>query len=64
MSEEFIKNLKSKNPDVNIEKFLQIFEQKMKEVQASQGLEEIRVPLGCDLNKAVVASIISDYLKE
>jgi hypothetical protein len=43
---------------------LLIFDDKIKEVQVSQGLEEIRLPLGCDLNKAIIASIISEYLKE
>ena len=60
----FKKMLKEKNPEVNIDKMLLIFDEKIKEVQVSQGLEEIRLPLGCDLNKAIIASIISEYLKE
>ena len=60
----FKKMLKEKNPEVNIDKMFEIFDVKIKEVQASHGLEEIRLPLGCDLNKAIIASIISEYLKE
>jgi hypothetical protein len=60
----FNKMLKTKNPEVNIDKMLDIFNKKHTEIQASQGLEEIRLPLGCDLNKALIASIISEYLKE
>ena len=60
----FKKMLKEKNPEVNIDKMLQIFDEKIKEVQVSQGLEEIRLPLSCDLNKAIIASVISEYLKE
>ena len=60
----FKKMLKEKNPEVNIDKMLLIFDEKIKEVQVSQGLEEIRLPLGCDLNKAIIASVISEYLKE
>lgn len=60
----FNKMLKAKNPEVNIDKMLDIFNKKHAEIQASQGLEEIRLPLGCDLNKAMIASIISEYLKE
>jgi hypothetical protein len=60
----FKKMLKEKNPEVNIDKMLLIFDEKIKEVQVSQGLEEIRLPLSCDLNKAIIASVISEYLKE
>ena len=60
----FNKMLKAKNPEVNIDKMLDIFNKKHADIQVSQGLEEIRLPLGCDLNKAMIASIISDYLKE
>jgi hypothetical protein len=63
MSESnFEKNLKKKNPDIDINRMLNIFDAKIEEVQASQGLEEIRLPLGCDLNKAIFASVLSEYL--
>lgn len=60
----FNKMLKEKNPEVNIDKMLDIFNEKIAEVQVSQGLDEIRLPLGCDLNKAIIASVINEYLKE
>ncbi len=60
----FNKMLKAKNPEVNVDKMLDIFNEKIADIQVSQGLEEIRLPLSCDLNKALIASIISDYLKE
>lgn len=60
----FNKMLKEKNTEVNIDKMLDIFNEKIAEVQVSQGLDEIRLPLGCDLNKAIIASVINEYLKE
>lgn len=60
----FNKMLKEKNPEVNVDKMLDIFNEKHADIQASQGLEEIRLPLSCDLNKSLIASIINDYLKE
>ena len=60
----FNKLLKGKNPEVNVDKMLQIFDENFKEIKKIQGTEDLRLPLDCDLNKALVASIINDYLKE
>jgi hypothetical protein len=60
----FNKMLKGKNPGVNVDKMLQIFDENFKEIKKIQGTEDLRLPLDCDLNKALVASIINDYLKE
>ena len=60
----FNKQLKGKNPGVNVDKMLQIFDENFKEIKKIQGTEDLRLPLDCDLNKALVASIINDYLKE
>jgi hypothetical protein len=49
---------------VNVDKMLQIFDENFKEIKKIQGTEDLRLPLDCDLNKALVASIINDYLKE
>jgi hypothetical protein len=61
---QFVKQLKVKNPEVNIDKMLEIFNGKITEIQKIQGTEDLRLPLDCDLNKAVIASVISEYLKE
>ena len=61
---QFNKQLKAKNPEVNIDKMLDIFNEKYSEIKKIQGTEGLRLPLDCDLNKALIASIISDYLKE
>ena len=60
----FVKMLKGKNPEVNVDKMLNIFNENFKEIKKIQGTEDLRLPLDCDLNKALIASIISDYLKE
>lgn len=65
MSEDkFVTRLKEKNPDFDVDKMLRIFDERIADIQASQGLDEIRLPLDCDLNKALIASIISELLKE
>jgi hypothetical protein len=60
----FNKQLKEKNPEVNIDKMFEIFNERFKEIKKIQGTEDLRLPLDCDLNKALIASIINDYLKE
>jgi hypothetical protein len=60
----FVKMLKGKHPEVNVDKLLEIFNVKITEIQKIQGTEDLRLPLDCDLNKAVIASVISEYLKE
>jgi hypothetical protein len=60
----FVKMLKGKHPEVNVDKMLEIFNEKITEIQKIQGTEDLRLPLDCDLNKAVIASVISEYLKE
>jgi hypothetical protein len=65
MSESvFNKMLKEKNPEVNIDKMFEIFNEKFKEIKKIQGTEDLRLPLDCALNKALIASIINEYLKE
>jgi len=60
----FVNMLKGKHPGVNVDKLLEIFNEKITEIQKIQGTEDLRLPLDCDLNKAVIASVISEYLKE
>ena len=60
----FNKQLKGKNPEVNIDKMFEIFNEKFKEIKKIQGTEDLRLPLDCDLNKALISSIINEYLKE
>jgi hypothetical protein len=42
----------------------EIFNEKFKEIKKIQGTEDLRLPLDCDLNKALISSIINEYLKE
>ena len=60
----FNKMLKAQNPEVNIDKMLTCFNEKFAEIEKIQGTEDLRLPLDCDLNKALIASVISEYLKE
>ena len=60
----FNKMLKKKHPELDVDKILQIFNEKFKEIKKIQGTEDLRLPLDCDLNKALIASIINEYLKE
>ena len=60
----FNKMLKKKHPELGVDKMLLIFDENFKEIKKIQGTEGLRLPLDCDLNKALIASIISDYLKE
>jgi hypothetical protein len=60
----FNKMLKKKHPELGVDKMLQIFDERFAEIKKIQGTEDLRLPLDCDLNKAVIASVISEYLKE
>ena len=60
----FNKMLKKKHPELGVDKMLQIFDEKFAEIKKIQGTEDLRLPLDCDLNKALLASIINEYLKE
>jgi hypothetical protein len=61
---QFEEHLKGKYPELDIKVLVDIFDKNIAEVQASRGLEEIRLPLGCDLNKAIFAAVLSEYLKQ
>lgn len=60
----FNKMLKKKHPELGVDKMLQIFDEKFAEIEKIQGTEDLRLPLDCDLNKALLASIIDEFLKE
>lgn len=60
--ESFLKHVKGKNPNIDIDKLFDIFESKLKEIQIIPG-NDLVLPIGCDLNKALVASVISEYIK-
>jgi hypothetical protein len=60
----FNKHLKEKNSQINVDKMLDIFNEKFTAIRKIQGTEDLKLPLDCDLNKAFIASIISEYIKE
>ena len=60
----FNKMLKKKHPELGVDKMLLIFDENFKEIKKIQGTEDLRLPLDCDLNKALIASIIDEFLKE
>jgi len=65
MSKEiFINAMKKENPELNIDKLFDIFDRKIKEIINVNGEGAVKLPLHCDLNKALVASVLSEYLKE
>ena len=61
MEEEnkFIIMLKTKYPNMDIDKLICIFDNKINEVNAV----DLNFPLDCDLNKHIFVSIIDEYLK-
>lgn len=67
-NQKFVEHLKEKYPEVDIDLLLTIFNEQIDEVKknipedAPEDKKEIRLPLGCDMNKAILAKTISDYL--
>ncbi len=63
MSDKFEKHLQFNNPEINVSLMLEIFEDKIGQIQKPQGTEGMKFPLECDLNKAIFAAVLSEYLK-
>jgi len=61
--EAFLKYVKERNSNIDIDKLFSIFESNIKEVQLIPG-RNLVLPLDCDLNKAILARTISKYLEE
>lgn len=65
---KFVGHLKEKYPELDVDKLLSIFNEQLDEVKknipedATEAQKEIRLPLGCDMNKAILAKTISEYL--
>ena len=68
-NKKFVSHLKERYPELDVDKLLFIFNEQIEEVKknipenAPEDLKEIRLPLSCDMNKAILAKTISDYLK-
>ena len=60
-SEKFIEHVKESNPGVDIDKLFNIFESSIKEIQLIPGRNMV-LPLDCDMNKAIIAKVVSQYL--
>jgi len=63
---EFIKAMNPKFPELDVERIIAIFEDNISQVKIGMFVDnpDLRLPLGCDLNKNIVLDIISRYLKE
>lgn len=60
----FIKMLKEKHTELDVDKMLQIFDQKIGDIKRVHGPKGLKLPLDCDLNKALFGEILREYLKE
>jgi hypothetical protein len=61
--EAFLKHVKERNPNIDINKLFSIFESVIKEVQLIPG-QSLVLPLDCDMNKAILAKTLSKYIEE
>jgi cobalamin biosynthesis protein CobT len=65
----FESRIKEKYPELDIDRLFSIFEGQLNDVRknipetATEEQKQIRLPLGCDMNKAIMAKTISEYLK-
>jgi len=56
--DKFKKMLKDKYPKVDVDKFLKVFKEKSEEIKPN----DVILPLGCDLNKHLVISILNELI--
>lgn len=60
---EFIELLRTKQPELNIEKLIEIAEIQFAAIINRDSTEEPRLPIGCDLYVNVIANIVGEYIK-
>jgi len=60
----FTLHLKNTNPEIDIDRFLNIFEDQIsKIIRVGPPDLEMKTPLGSDFNKAFTAGVLREYLK-
>jgi hypothetical protein len=65
----FESRIKEKYPELDIDRLFSIFEDQLNDVRknipedSTEEQKQIRLPLGCDMNKAILTKTISEYLK-
>ena len=64
----FVEHLKVKNPNIDVDKLFVIFEEQLESIAPSggpdnPGIRDKAFKLDCDLNKALIAKVVSEYLK-
>lgn len=68
MDNPFVGKIKEKYPELDVDRLFSIFEEQLNEVRkgvpenAPDPQKELRLPLGCDMNKAILAKTVSEYL--
>ena len=63
MESAFYKHMSGKYPHIDMKKAFEVFDSQISEVQLAPNEEntDLRLPLGCDLNRNIVIKCISDY---
>lgn len=60
--EHFKEYYKDKFPELDTDRIISIFENKLSSIEIKSNNEELRLPLSCDLNKAMILSVINEYI--
>jgi hypothetical protein len=65
METKFTQMLKDKHPDIDINRAIELFDETLSEVQLGTLEEntEMRLPLGCDLNKHIFIRTLNKYIE-
>lgn len=67
--DNFVEHLKVKNPNIDVDKLFVIFEKQLESIAPSvgpdnPGIRDRTFKLDCDLNKALIAKVVSEYIKD
>ena len=61
---EFLDHLRENHPGIDASKIIEILERKLSTIQVGplDPNQDLRLPLGCDINKGIIVSVIDEYI--
>jgi hypothetical protein len=66
MSKQHAEHIQSKYPNLDITKLFNLFDEEIQRVQINPDnpeLDVLTLTIGCDLNRAIMAKVLNDYIK-